>query len=135
MKKLLCLIFAFSSSVWACPDNQHGECIVPRLGGGGCAKRICVPTVRVTNPLKEVTEYLQNEAFSLAATAKSKGTEDYKDCIPVVTAGVAAAGAKIGTLGGPWGTVVGAALGAGGGVNMARIACRRMFPKSNGDEE
>lgn len=134
MKKLLWLSLLFSSSTWACPDNQHRECILPRIGGG-CAKYICTPTVKISNPLKEVMEYLQEEAFSLAANAKSNGTEDYKDCIPIVTAGVAATGAKIGTAGGPWGTVVGAALGAGGGVNMARIACRRMFPKNNGEEE
>lgn len=128
------MLFSFLALA-SCPDGQHEECVLPRLGGG-CAQRICVKTIRVSNPLAEVVSFLQKEADSLAAAAKTNGSaNDYSDCVPMVAAGVAAAGAKLGAAGGPWGAAAGAALGAGGGVNMARISCRRWFPKHTGEEE
>lgn len=74
-----------------------------------------------------VKRSIQNEADSLAAKYhQSNPNPDFDDCVLMVSSGVAAAGAKIGTASGPLGSVVGAALGAGGGVAAARIACRRI---------
>ena len=126
------LLFFASSLGLACPDGQHSECVMPKLFGGGCAQSICVPTVKIEDPIGQVMRQLQGEANNLAMSAKSDH-KDYDDCIPIVAAGVAAAGAKLGAAGGPWGAAAGAALGAGGGVNMARIACRRAFGK--GDDQ
>lgn len=63
-------------------------------------------------------------AGSLAVAYKEERGEsgDFNDCVVVVAAGCAAAGAS---YGGP----VGAALGAGAGVPAARLACRRVFPE------
>jgi hypothetical protein len=74
------------------------------------------------NP-QQIAEAAQNEANALAEQYKAArgGGGDFDDCVAVVAAGCAAAGAA---KGGP----VGAAIGAGGGVPLARIACRRVFP-------
>lgn len=32
-----------STNSFACPDNQHSECVIPRFPFGGCAQSICVP--------------------------------------------------------------------------------------------
>lgn len=74
------------------------------------------------NP-QQIAEAAQSEANMLADKYKAArgGGGDYEDCVAVVAAGCAAAGAA---KGGP----VGAAIGAGGGVPLARIACRRVFP-------
>lgn len=124
---LMLMLFLGSQQVLACPENQHEECALPRPWGG-CAQSICVPDFN--DPIKDVNDQLQGEADQLAARVHDSGeASDYEDCVPIVTAGVAAAGAKLGASGGPWGAAVGAALGAGGGINMARIACRRAFPE------
>ena len=118
-------LFMISSLGLACPDGQHEECILPRPFGG-CAQMICVPTIKIEDPIEQVKRQLVNESRNLAMSAKSSG-KSFNDCVPMVAAGCAAAGAKIGAAGGPWGAAAGAALGAGGGVNMARIACRQAF--------
>ena len=123
---VLC-VFLAGGQLWACPGGQHDECLLP-LPWGGCAQTACILGVNIPNPLASVMRTLQDKSFQLAADAKSHGTSDYDDCIPVVAGGLAAAGAQIGAAGGPWGAAAGAALGAGGGVNMAKIACRRIFP-------
>jgi hypothetical protein len=125
MKRIL-LFLLFSPYALACPHDQYRECILPKPWGG-CAQYICIP--KVSNPFKDVANFLQTEAYDIALAAKNKkAAKNFDDCIPIVTAGVAAAGAKIGASGGPWGAVAGASIGAGGGVNMARLACRKWFP-------
>lgn len=75
------------------------------------------------NP-QQIQEAAQNDANALAVQYKEMrgGGGDFEDCVVVVAAGCAAAGAAKG--GGP----LGAALGAGAGVPLARIACRHVFP-------
>lgn len=73
---------------------------------------------------ESVTDGIQDMADDLAAQYQSNHSGgDYDDCVTVVAAGCAAAGAVVG--GGP----IGAAIGAAGGVPAARMACRRIFPE------
>lgn len=82
-----------------------------------------IPPISIPNPLEAAKRDLQNKANILAVQYKNArgGGGDFDDCVAVVAAGCAAYGAS---KGGPWG----AAIGAGGGVPLARIACRRVFP-------
>lgn len=85
--------------------------------------RIRLPTPSLPNPLEAAKKKLQNFANSSALSYRAArgGNGDYEDCVAVVAAACAAYGAS-------QGGVVGAAIGAGGGVPFARIACRRAFP-------
>lgn len=80
---------------------------------------------------RQIAEQAQAHANMLAVTYRDEhdGGGDFDDCVVVVAAGCAAAGATIGASGGPLSAGVGAALGAGTGVPLARIACRRVFPE------
>lgn len=80
------------------------------------------------NSLSEPAQHaIQDEADALAAQYHEEHPNpDFDDCVTMVAAGVAAAGAKLGASSGPWGAAAGAAIGAGGGVPAARIACRRL---------
>lgn len=77
----------------------------------------------------EFKDGLEQEALKLAVQYKQNGGDDFNDCVPMVTAGMAFLGAKLGGA-------LGAAVGAGGGLYAARIACRRVFPTQDdpGDE-
>lgn len=79
----------------------------------------------IENLTEAVQKEAQKEANTFADQYKNErgGGGDFEDCVVVVAAACAAAGAAKG--GGP----LGAALGAGAGVPLARIACRRVFPE------
>ncbi|MFF2287286.1 hypothetical protein [Peribacillus butanolivorans] len=77
---------------------------------------------QVEQIVEDIGGGLQETADKLAAQYHvDHPSGDFDDCVLVVAAGCAAAGAA---LGGP----AGAALGAGAGLPAARLACRRIFP-------
>ncbi|MGA2799661.1 MAG: hypothetical protein ABSE63_18925 [Thermoguttaceae bacterium] len=80
-----------------------------------CAKGIKLPDIK---------KIAQHKADALAVAYQNTQGDggDFEDCVVVVAAGCAALGAAEGG-------VIGAALGAGGGVPLARISCRRVFPQ------
>lgn len=77
----------------------------------------------IPNPIEAAKKKLQGVANGLAVNYKNArgGGGGFDDCVTIVAAGTAAYGAS-------QGGVVGAAIGAGGGVPMARIACRAVYP-------
>lgn len=83
---------------------------------------------------RDVWGAMENKAIALAQAwqqdnpDRNPGSDsDYNDCVTVVAAGLATAGAVVGAgAGGPVGAGLGAALGAGSGVPLGRMACRRL---------
>lgn len=69
---------------------------------------------------------ISSVAGRLAMQAREQGS-NYDDCVIMVTTGISAYLAKEGAVSGPWGAGIGAALGAGGGIHAARIACGRVY--------
>ncbi len=74
---------------------------------------------------------LQSTANKLAVEYREDNDDggDYDNCVLVVAASLAAAASSAGWSAGPGGAAVAAALGTGGGIPLAKIACGRVFPK------
>ena len=88
-----------------------------------------LPDIKLTPPdlsgeLKKILDGANPQEFAnqkAAAFHDANPNANFDDCVTTVAAACAAGGA---VLGGP----AGAALGVGGGVPLARIACRAWFP-------
>jgi hypothetical protein len=60
-------------------------------------------------------------------SAQSDSQADIDDCITVVSSGLVAAGAALGSSAVGVGAIVGAAIAASAGIPAARLACKRIF--------
>jgi hypothetical protein len=119
MKKVIFGFCLATTSALACPGGQHSECIIPKPWGG-CAQKICVPNI--DNPLDALQKQIENEAYTIAITARENETiKDRQDCVVLVATALAVWGTA---KGGPF---VGLASGAAGGA-AASLACRKVFP-------
>ncbi|MFJ7666631.1 hypothetical protein ACIQXI_05955 [Lysinibacillus sp. NPDC097195] len=74
---------------------------------------------------------IQKKADDLAAQyLDSNPNPDYYDCVDIVAEGVLTAGNEIKASSGAWGDSVDAALEAGVGTSVAKLACKRIaMPK------
>lgn len=96
---------------------------------------------KVTNPIKDNVTAPIADAFSglseaairdlenvAEGLARSQGNPDQEVCTTAVAAGIASYAAAKGLAAGPAGAALGAFLGGGGGILLARSACKKVYP-------
>jgi hypothetical protein len=68
------------------------------------------------------------DVFAASSEYKPGSEADFNDCVTFVTAIVTASATALGTVGaGPIGGIASSALGAGGGLAVSRLVCRRLI--------
>jgi hypothetical protein len=83
--------------------------------------------IDINGKLEEIALPLAQSWKSDHPNAQPGSASDFDDCVTIVAAGTAAGATIAASSLGPWGTALGAAVGAGGGIAAARIVCRRVI--------